>query len=163
MIKFLIILAFAFSCFANPTVQIVTRDGKISGKITEVKQHELTLKNWNDCLFGRFIKISYADIDTINYQNKIFLTFPITDSNVNLFLKRCPQDINSNKNTGTNTFLGVLTIAAGTLAGIITIVDATSSTSAGPVTVQNQWTRFHTICISLSIGTITSGIAILSH
>jgi hypothetical protein len=94
MNKFLIIFMFTISCFANPTVQIITRDSKISGEIKEIKQYELTLKT-PDLLPST---INYADIDTISYNTskcKLFITFPVTDSNINLFLKRCQQDIDS--------------------------------------------------------------------
>jgi hypothetical protein len=94
MRNLLIILAFTISCFANPTIQIITRSGKISGEIKEIKQYELSLKTSDTFLSS----INYADIDTISYNAakcKLIINFPVTDSNINLFLKRCQQDIDS--------------------------------------------------------------------
>lgn len=61
---------------------------------------------------------------------------------------------------------GCLQIVAGGLGGILTIVDANDETEFvnpsdpnQPITVSNDWQKYHTVTISLSIGMIITGIS----
>jgi hypothetical protein len=110
--------------------------------------------------FNKFKMNTNRDIDTLLFKAiSDSVKIKELDERFTLLVKHLENQPPKKPN-----LLGIVTVLSGITAGIITIADANGTTSvpisnSQKITVNNQWTRYHTIWISLSIGLIAIGIA----
>ena len=113
--------------------------------------------------FNKFKLNTNRDIDTLLFKAiSDSIKIKELDEHLSLLVKHL-ENQSPNKSRSPN-LLGIVAVLSGITAGIIAISDA-NGTATVPVsnnqkiTVNNQWTRYHTIWISLSIRLIAIGIA----
>jgi hypothetical protein len=194
-----VVIFYGFSIAEPLSVYIVKNDKNNSSgefRLRAIEGENLLVTRQG---FSAIFKFPYSELDSLSIKDISLIVAPITpekmfkvaeqiegklkdytfnsegaltykDEQSNEILGQKNQTINTatNKSVLRNWF-GTLTIIAGVVAGIVTIVDANSETKYSiPATqyspgsegsVKNDWTRTHTICISLSIGAIFAGIA----